>query len=477
MTNYNGKLYFFTGTATQDNELWVTDGTNTGTQKIKSLLPAFTNWNVTPITIFNGKMYFFTAQYHGNIYYLWQSDGTENGTTVVMTHQAISAMDLTVFNNSLYYVLSDVGAARLLRYDGVSSTSVMIERTAGVPFDMVSAPFVSGNKLYFHADGALWQTDGTIPGNTKLADVSTVSSMTQWNGRIYFSANDGAHGEEPWITDGTPSGTFMLKDIEAGAGNSYPSTFIAANGKLFFIAGPQSANANVWVTDGTSGGTVMLPAATQHYSEMIAYNGKVYFDAIAGARHELWSTDGTISGTQLLSNEASFARNYYIYAGKLFFMANSNDPAKVTLLSQLWYTDGTTVNTEMLSPATPQFPAFRSENRMTEYNSDLYFAAAYNNKDDYELWKLHLPTASLGGNDMQSSPQLYPNPASETFYVRMPAAAKVASLKIYNLTGQLVHQQQLTETNAVDIHKLISGIYFAYITADGVTGIRKFVKQ
>lgn len=33
-----------------------------------------------------------------------------------------------------------------------------------------------------------------------------------------FITSDGLHGDELWITNGTPEGTFLLKDINPGAG-------------------------------------------------------------------------------------------------------------------------------------------------------------------------------------------------------------------------------------------------------------------
>ena len=41
--------------------------------------------------------------------------------------------------------------------------------------------------------------------------------LTNVNGTLYFAANDGAHGEELWKSDGTAAGTVMVKDIDPGA--------------------------------------------------------------------------------------------------------------------------------------------------------------------------------------------------------------------------------------------------------------------
>ncbi len=44
------------------------------------------------------------------------------------------------------------------------------------------------------------------------------------------------HGLEPWRSDGTFEGTFLLGDVRAGAGSSSPRDFAAAGGWLLFNA-------------------------------------------------------------------------------------------------------------------------------------------------------------------------------------------------------------------------------------------------
>ena len=52
--------------------------------------------------------------------------------------------------------------------------------------------------------------------NAKGAGASPLS-LTNVNGTLYFSADNGTNGYELWKSNGTEAGTVLVKDIDAGA--------------------------------------------------------------------------------------------------------------------------------------------------------------------------------------------------------------------------------------------------------------------
>jgi ELWxxDGT repeat protein len=66
-------------------------------------------------------------------------------------------------------------------------------------------------------------TDGTPAGTKLVADIypgpegSFPTDLTDVNGTLYFSADDGVHGTELWISNGTQIGTKLFADIDPGS--------------------------------------------------------------------------------------------------------------------------------------------------------------------------------------------------------------------------------------------------------------------
>ena len=86
-------------------------------------------------------------------------------------------------------------------------------------------------------------------------------------GTLYFSAYDDDHGSELWKSDGTESGTTLVRDIYPGTseyyGSSYPNSSYPMykeelNGMLYFVAYDEEHGRELWRSDGTESGTVLV---------------------------------------------------------------------------------------------------------------------------------------------------------------------------------------------------------------------------
>jgi ELWxxDGT repeat protein len=68
-------------------------------------------------------------------------------------------------------------------------------------------------------------------------------------GELYLAANDGIHGIELWISDGTESGTFLMGDVNPGTSSSQPDNFVYWRGQVYFEAGDFEHGRELWVYD------------------------------------------------------------------------------------------------------------------------------------------------------------------------------------------------------------------------------------
>ena len=94
--------------------------------------------------------------------------------------------------------------------------------------------------------------------NLGAAD-SSPGELTNVNGMLFFTADDGVNGRELWKSDGTAAGTVLVEDIRLGAGNSsLPSQLTNVNGVLFFTADDGVNGRELWKSDGTAAGTVLV---------------------------------------------------------------------------------------------------------------------------------------------------------------------------------------------------------------------------
>jgi ELWxxDGT repeat protein len=210
---------------------------------------------------------------------------------------------------------------------------------------------------------------------------SNPSSFIQFENNIIFSCDDGTHGIELWISNGTEIGTTLIKNINP-VGNSFPANFLIFKNEMYFVADDGVTGMELWKTDGTESNTVRItdinPDGSSNPMNLKEFNGYLYFTVIDGSKAPaLWRTDGTTNGTEKfksLSNNYFQINNLTVFKNYLLFNAISP-----FLGNQLWATDGIDIRgTRMVSEV--------GFNGGLEFNGELYFRG-YDFESGYELWK------------------------------------------------------------------------------------------
>jgi ELWxxDGT repeat protein len=473
------KLFFIADDGTKKG-LWVSDGTDNGTQFVEEFSSA------SNFKEFNGKLFFRGYQNAQVGDELYVTDGTTAGTYLfkdIRPNGSSNPQNLHVFNGYLYFQANNgTDGEELWRTDGTPNNTFQwlefqLGSNAGYPKNF----FNYKGKMFFSArtqtlgTETLWASDGEVLGTDFFVD-SAISPRAFFvmNDTLYFASN----GDHIYKSDGTKQGTYRIKDIHPTKWND-SEYFTVLNNKFYFVAQDPDKDFEMFVSDGTPNGTKLfyefdLNNTILHPRNLYAHNGRIYFAALhPSLGYELWSTDGTLAGTSLLKDinptGGSHPQNFISVNNDLFFTAS--DGAK----GGLWKTNGTTLGTIQYDVPFATNANY-SVGSLTEYNGSLYFSANFDNSG-VELYKLDL-VSGISDKSFKTILNVYPNPASN--FMEVVGSEEIESINITDVLGRkVIAKSNIKNSNTtIDVSALSESTYFIHIkTTSDNSAVKSFVKQ
>lgn len=420
-TDVNGVLFFRPDDGIHGDELWKTDGTTAGTIMVKDINPTGSGSELDLFTNINGVLYFIANDgLHG--VELWKSDGSAVGTIMIkdisIGENGSNPTSFSSINGTLYFNATDgINGRELWKSNGTADGTVMVKDIfpgsssifgSIVPNSSNPQSFTAANNIiYFSASDAqdrsqVWRTDGTITGTTMVKDIypelsSALINFISLQGNLYFTVYGGTNGNELWKSDGTNVGTVKIKTLFGGNFENHCTTL---NGALYFLESD-----GLWKSDGTELGTVLLKSRDDSFPYspelLMSVNGLLYFtgyDAMHG--WELWKSDGTPGGTTLVKDinagvDNSGINSFATIGNKLMFSADNAIQG-----GELWVSDGSAAGTKLVQDIEPgsgsAIPALFYEVKGTiiEVNGKV-FASINTSNLGTEVWVGNIP-ADIG---------------------------------------------------------------------------------
>lgn len=497
LTEFNGKIYFVAGNGT-NFKIYSSDGTTAGTQLVG---PTTGNGVVWDLTVYNNNLYFtYDDGVHG--LELWMSDGTTSGTAMLKdiytgtTGGGIPYSSLpryfTVCNGLLFFQASTAARAQgLWVTNGTEAGTQMLGNQYSDPFASVGSFVVLNNKIYFEGNAGsgygMWSSDGTTAG-TQLVKPGIIGSPSinhvVFNNRFYFQNDSNGLGGELWASDGTDAGTVMIKDINTVSYSSDPQNFFTDGTKVYFVANDGTTGRELWSTDGTTAGTQLVkdinpgtPNSVTYASTpngMVKFNNEAYTFGYNGTVVEMVKTNGTLAGTTLIKSlPGIIGVSYsYVFNGKIYFVGY----ASVGGSEYLYESDGTTDGTFQINPIVATYSTSPNGFNLLGFAGNVFLPANYPGQG-FEFCRL---TPSLANEEFTAeSFAVHPNPTKENMIIAVDEKLVGGEFFLSDLQGKSLRQWKITMANTdVSMAEFSAGVYLLKLQNNntGSITVKKIIK-
>jgi ELWxxDGT repeat protein len=254
----------------------------------------------------DGKKYFYAA--YNSSSSIFSTDGTVNGT---------KELELNTANASLG------GISDLIKLgDKIVALNTFFFPSTGDYFIASEPALIDPNT------GEIAPLKDINNGNFGF---SYASSAYEWNEKVFFLANDGVHGHELWITDGTTDGTKMVTELVEGSEGVSSIRYSTFQNKLIIaINGHQ-----IWKTEGSEETTFLVKdlgiengwIIADDERDFVELDGKLYFTyfSVTDTKYQVWETDGTTEGTVRPVDDSFYNMRIREIDSEIFIFGYLND--------------------------------------------------------------------------------------------------------------------------------------------------------
>lgn len=479
-TKSGDNLYFMASSAGLFKNLWISDGTTSGTNEA-TVDEYATSFNVTPVIIpFNGNV-LVGNMLGGNLYY---SNGKADGEVKIIDDMGgafaygFNPQNSFILGDNLYFWMkrtNDDKGVELYKTDGTEAgTSLFMDFNSGTgdgwngSVVAQHAIKVSDTKVYFSAsNGAevdIYKTDGTTAGTSSIGTFSDGSLLkephfyhTVVNGHAFIRS---AGGTEIWSVD---IANDDVTEFEAGATSQYQLAMWHMDDELYYTRQENpSDNMDLLANDGSTERTAADNYGTYdgtirplgYSTQRCEANGKIYFFHHTKTLDEveLWESDGTSAGTKKVRDEMPISGQgtdrIYTCGNRVFYFHAGN-------AKELFELDLTSYELKSLVK-TGGYPFFDEAGGRAYFDYD---DGTVGLEPHYlETCKGAVGIGDKGEGSFAETFKVYPNPSNGHFILEN-ASSHRQLVSVYTSNGQLVKTMSIQPgTNVMNL-SLKQGLY------------------
>ncbi len=340
----DGVVYFTAnnGTSTQ---IWKTDGTPAGTMQVTNIASMPDTSGGAVFTLFTGNLLYFTEDGDNQTSSLWVTNGVPGTEQELTNFGSESNSDPELLGGLNGRLLFSAGNSYLWTSDGTVAGTTMVAASAFGEIDpFIDAGIVYNDKFYFGAgatDGNsyglyLCSSDGTDDGTALVGDMAfggsdELQDFTISGNTLYFLCSTSTSGFQIFSTDGQ---TVTQVTSFANSKSADISDLTDVNGTLYFGYGAGGTSKTLYKLVGGTPTQVPLPSdgSGMAVTSLTDVNGTVFFEAFSagmGGDETLFSSDGN-SSSAVGGDAGTSPQRLIDVNGTLFY--SSDDPGTGTEL-------------------------------------------------------------------------------------------------------------------------------------------------
>lgn len=249
LVNFKGALFFASLNASNVRELWTSAGSAAVTNRVTDFGPGGKTNGVLSLTS-TGNGLFAVRDENEFKTGLFVSDGTAAGTTLLADFTPIQAeqprrpSDITQVGDTTYFGINTNKGAELFKTDGTAAGTAEVTRYPhssyyGTPYlrsltNLNGTLVFSTGTTYQYGVNEIWKTNGTEAGTTRITYFyggGEAPYLTNVGGTLFFALSTQYQLRALWKSDGTSSGTQIVKNFSPSITDNQYSA-IAANRHL-----------------------------------------------------------------------------------------------------------------------------------------------------------------------------------------------------------------------------------------------------